>query len=186
MKKEVFPVIYHQSEGMRLSYIASVVDEKGFFYMYHCNSRKSHQKSYLYFNMGFRVVTTNKEILLFLSEAFNLSRLPYQMKKIHWSKTVWSWQINGESLDSFLTKIFPYLILQKEICSLMIEARKTFEGTTRGSPVPDHIYRKRLKLAASIQDLRKNVYTGTKHKTILEKSLDKERFQSNLTKKKDN
>lgn len=134
------------------AYIAGIMDGEGCFQI-----RRAKDKNMVNgyrFSLGFRITSTNKEVLEFVKYYFggNIGEHKLNNNKGKWKKA-WRYDITCKKAFNLLQNIYPYLIIKEKQANVMVKFQKTITNNTK--PIPEELWEKRKNLKLEINKLNK-------------------------------
>ena len=107
-----------------LAYIAGLFDGEGSIHVAHQKAPRVQNPNHRVHVLSINITNTNKECIDFIFNTFNFGYV--QTKKISNSnhKTLYIWSVRCLKAGKFLSVIFPYLIIKKEIAKIALEFQK--------------------------------------------------------------
>ncbi len=110
----------------QVAYMAGIMDGEGTFYIgNYSGNRKNGDK---HFQTVIAVASTDKCLIDWLKDVFGGSTRSYTPKQMSKNarKQVYRWQATSNRLLHICEEIFPYLIIKRRQCEILIEIRKTY------------------------------------------------------------
>jgi hypothetical protein len=111
---------------IQLAYLAGIIDGEGCFFIGLFRTKAT--KNLLNYHTYIKISNTDENLMKWLKHTVNTTN-NQQERKTRISKkerTIFNCQITGERLDNLLPKIYPYLIVKKRQCEIMMKMRSTF------------------------------------------------------------
>ena len=114
---------------VQLAYLAGIVDGEGSIYIGNFSSNP--KTGTLYYQTNMEVTNTDENLINWLIENIGGRRNKYTFKQLpnNSRRDVYRWIASGELLTKLCHLLLPYLIIKKRQCEIMINMRKTFEGS---------------------------------------------------------
>lgn len=109
-----------------IAYLAGIIDGEGCFFIGLFQTEATH--NLLNYHTYIKISNTDKDLMDWIREKFG-STNNQQERKTRISKkerTIHNCQFTGKTLDELLPKIYPYLIVKKRQCEIMMRMRDTF------------------------------------------------------------
>lgn len=158
MKNNVyFPKNQPETE---ISYLAGIIDGEGSIYIGNFSSNP--KTGTLHYQTNIEVTNTDEKLISWLIEKFGGRMNKYTAKQTpkNSRKAVFRWIASGETLTYLCQILLPYLIIKKRQCEIMIEMRKTFNGTgaTKGKSGCQPVTKEILDLRKSYFDEMRSLH----------------------------
>jgi hypothetical protein len=148
--KQFSPTIY---DPIKLAYLAGIIDGEGCLWIGKIGREwKRGYKSIQYRGL-LKVSTTDKILLDWLLNSFQgteSTSFKYQ-PKAELSRLVYEWIVTGDRLADLCRQVFPYLVIKKESCEIMIKFRDTYNRISGNNQIPIHILDQRQECMNSIR-----------------------------------
>lgn len=124
-----FPQKHTQEQ---LAYLAGIIDGEGCFYTGRIKQGR-YGSGYQYHTV-IKIDNTSEELIEWLKATFGGGReyVWHKLKNPNW-KPIYVWYASGKMLEYICKSIYPYLIIKKKQCELMLQFRATVKN--RGSKV---------------------------------------------------
>lgn len=130
----------------QIAYLAGIIDGEGCFYAGKIPVQKN-GKTVFHYHCSIKVDKTSYELIEYLSNTFGGNReYSWWKKKNPKYKPVYAWYSTGLMLDYICDQIFPFLIVKKKQCELMINLRTTFKRNTGPVRLTEETIQKRDSL----------------------------------------
>lgn len=114
-----------------LAYLAGIIDGEGCFFIGLYRTKAT--KMILNYHTYIKISNTEKELMDWIKEKAG-STNNQQERKTRISKKerdIFNCQFTGQTLDDLLPKIYPYLIVKRRQCEIMMKMRSTFPKDSR-------------------------------------------------------
>lgn len=149
----------------QIAYLAGIIDGEGSIYIGNFSSNP--KTGTLHYQTNMEVTNTDENLIKWLMDTFGGRSTKYTSKQTpkNSRRPVFRWIVSGELLTHLCHLLFPFLIIKKRQCEIMIEMRKTFKGTgaTKGKsgcqPVTQEILALRKSLFDEMRALHCRNYT---------------------------
>lgn len=121
--------IFREYTIAQIAYLAGIIDGEGSIYIGNFSHNK--KTGTPYYQTNIEVTNTDENLINWLMINIGGRRNTYTFKQTpkNSRRTVYRWIVAGELLTHLCHLLLPYLIIKKRQCQIMIEMRKTFEGT---------------------------------------------------------
>ncbi|HEX4374883.1 MAG TPA: LAGLIDADG family homing endonuclease [Puia sp.] len=132
-----------------LAYLAGIIDGEGCFFIGLFRTKAT--KNLLNYHTYIKISNTDKDLMDWIKENAHATN-NQQERKTRVSKkerTIYNSQISGETLDDLIPKIYPFLIVKKRHCEIMIRMRSTFTK---------HRRLQKKEISQEIHDIRYQCY----------------------------
>lgn len=132
-----------------LAYLAGIIDGEGCFFIGLFRTKATHDL--LNYHTYIKICNTDENLMKWLKEIAKTTN-NQQERKTRISKkerTVFNSQITGQRLDDLLPKIYPFLIVKKRQCEIMMKMRSTFTP---------HRRLQKKEISKEIHDIRYQCY----------------------------
>jgi len=109
-----------------LAYLAGIIDGEGCFFIGLFRTKATHDL--LNYHTYIKISNTDKDLMDWVKEKAQATN-NQQERKTRVSlkeRTIYNAQIGGAVLDAIMPKIYPYLIVKKRQCEIMMKMRNTF------------------------------------------------------------
>lgn len=132
-----------------LAYLAGIIDGEGCFFIGLFRTKATHDL--LNYHTYIKISNTDKDLMGWIKEKAKATN-NQQERKTRISKkerTIYNAQIGGKTLDELMPKIYPYLIVKRKQCEIMIKMRSTFTP---------HRRLQKKEISQEIHDIRYQCY----------------------------
>lgn len=132
-----------------LAYLAGIIDGEGCFFI--GLFRTDATNGLLNYHTYIKITNTDKGLIDWIhkkAKATNIQQTRRTRKSLK-ERDIHHSQIGGQTLDALLPKIYPYLIVKRKQCEIMLKMRSTF------------VYKRRLQkkeISQEIHDIRYHCY----------------------------
>lgn len=134
------------------AYLAGIIDGEGCFYIGQVTYKKKNTSPN--FHSIISISNNEKCLIDWLDNIFGKAsdgRYKYQSHKLY-ERPCYRWSTSGELLDYILPNIYPFLVIKRKQCEIMMEIRKTFKFT--GPKIlPKEVSEERYRLMLAIRKL---------------------------------
>lgn len=109
-----------------LAYLAGIVDGEGCFFIGLFRTKAT--KNLLNYHTYIKISNTEKSLIDWVHEKAGATNIQQDRlsRKSLFDRRCYSSQITGTTLDALLPKIYPYLIIKRRQCEIMMRMRSTF------------------------------------------------------------
>ena len=141
-----------QHSVAQLAYLAGLVDGEGCFYV--GKVKQGRYGNGWQFHTCLTICSCDEIIIVWLENTFGgvrESRYRWTSQKTNY-RPVFNWRAQGPMLDYLCPLIYPYLIIKRKQCEVMLQIRATYAniGSKR---LPEAIANKRIELIAEMRTL---------------------------------
>jgi len=134
------------------AYLAGIIDGEGCFYIGQVTYKEKNKSPN--FHSIIAISNNEKSLIDWLDKIFGKAsdnRYKYQSKRLN-EKPTYRWSTSGQLLDYILPRIYPFLVIKRKQCKIMIEIRKTFKFN--GPKIlSDDIQKERFRLMIEMRKL---------------------------------
>jgi len=112
-----------------LAYLAGIIDGEGSIYIGNFSSNA--KTGTLHYQTNMEVTNTDENLIKWLHLTFGgrVNKYTHKQTPKNSRRPVYRWIVSGELLSHLCPRILPYLVIKIKQCEIMIEMRKTFNGT---------------------------------------------------------
>ncbi len=126
-------------DPLHLAYLAGIIDGEGCFFIGKLPRKEGDGYVNDHYRGLLKICTTDKPLLDWLIEVFDgtQSAATKYQPKAQISRMVYNWNVTGERLLDICHQVFPYLVIKKKQCEIMIKFRNTYTeriGNTKIKP----------------------------------------------------
>jgi hypothetical protein len=147
------------------AYLAGIIDGEGSIYI--GNFSRNPTTGAPYYQTVIEVSSTDKCLIEWLSEIFGGRFSKYTKNQLPGNsrKPAYKWMVTGILIDHLIKLAYPYIVIKKDQCDIMLQMRETYKetGMRKGKPsnerVPDHIMNLRAELFKKLRLLHCRNYT---------------------------
>jgi hypothetical protein len=132
-----------------LAYLAGIIDGEGCFFIGLFRTKAT--KDLLNYHTYIKISNTDLDLMNWIKEKARATN-NQQERKTRVSKkerTIYNAQISGQTLDDLMPKIYPFLIVKKRQCEIMLKMRSTFTP---------HRRLQKKEISQDIHDIRYQCY----------------------------
>lgn len=143
----------------QLAYLAGIIDGEGSIYIGNFSANK--KTGAKYYQTNIEVTNTDENLIDWLVTHIGGRKYTYSKNQTpkNSRKQVFRWIVNGDLVTQLCSLLFPYIVIKKQQCEIMLKMRKTFEHTSmkKGKQgiqnLPLHILEEREKYFHQMQSL---------------------------------
>ncbi len=132
-----------------LAYLAGIIDGEGCFFIGLFKTKAT--KFLLNYQTYIKISNNEKSLIDWVHEKAGATNIQQERltRKSSVNRSCYSSQITGATLDALLPKIYPYLIIKRRQCEIMIKMRSTFTP---------HRRLQKKEISQEIHDIRYQCY----------------------------
>ena len=114
-----------------LAYLAGIIDGEGCFFIGLFRTKAT--KNLLNYHTYIKISNNEKSLIDWIHEKAGATNIQQERltRKSNVNRSCYSSQISGATLDALLPKIYPYLIIKRRQCEIMMRMRSTFVAHRR-------------------------------------------------------
>lgn len=132
-----------------IAYLAGIIDGEGCFFIGLFRTKATHDL--LNYHTYIKISNTDQNLMKWIKEKANsTNNTQHRCTRISLKeRDIYNAQIGGQTLDELLPKIYPYLIVKRKQCEVMMRMRSTF------------VYKRRLQkkeISHETHDIRYQCY----------------------------
>lgn len=118
----------------QLAYLAGFIDGEGCFFIGIFDTKSAAGNIARNYHTYIKICNTDQNVMEWIANTFHATN--YQQYKNtdrarKFEKTIHNIQFTGENLNLIMPKIYPYLIVKKKQCEIMMKMRSTFSKERR-------------------------------------------------------
>lgn len=117
-----------------LAYLAGFIDGEGCFFIGIFDTKSAAGNIARNYHTYIKICNTDKNVMDWIAKTFNgtnYNQYKSTDRARQYDKTIYNIQFTGENLNQILPKIYPYLIVKKQQCEIMMKMRSTFQKDKR-------------------------------------------------------
>lgn len=115
-------------DPIHLAYLAGIIDGEGCFFIGKLPKKEGDGYVSDHYRGTIKICSTDEILIVWLTETFEgtQSSISKYQPKSNISRMVYTWNVTGERLLDICHQVFPYLVIKKQQCEIMIKFRNTY------------------------------------------------------------
>ena len=117
-----------------LAYLAGFIDGEGCFFIGIFDTKSAAGNIARNYHTYIKICNTDANVMQWIAKTFdgtNYNQFKATDRSRKFDKIIYNIQFTGQNLNELLPKIYPYLIVKKHHCEIMMRMRSTFEKDRR-------------------------------------------------------
>jgi hypothetical protein len=117
-----------------LAYLAGFIDGEGCFFIGIFETKSKAGNTALNYHTYIKICNTDQDVMKWIAKTFNgtnYNQFKSTDRARKFEKCVYNIQFTGQNLNNILKQIYPYLIVKRKHCEIMMRMRDTFPQDRR-------------------------------------------------------
>lgn len=117
-----------------LAYLAGFIDGEGCFFIGIFDTKSAAGNMARNYHTYIKICNTDKNVMQWIAKTFhgtNYNQFKSTDRARKFEKEIFNIQFTGENLNTIMPSIYPYLIVKKSHCEIMMRMRSTFKKDKR-------------------------------------------------------